>query len=56
MKNYLKFIVAVFVLTITTFSSTAVHAKKVADGCHCDDSSSTCGKTTDGNIILGTYS
>jgi hypothetical protein len=57
MKNYLKFIVAVAGFTIATFSSVTANAKKVADdGCHCDSSSSVCGKTGGGDIITGTYS
>ncbi|RTY74321.1 hypothetical protein [Flavobacterium sp. LS1R10] len=54
MKNYLKFIFAVFGITIATFGSITDATAKIApimDGC--DNSSRTCGTTPDGATITG---
>lgn len=57
MKNYLKFIVAVFGVTIAIFSSVNVVADPVdqnPDG-GCSGSTGECGKTSDGKVIVGVY-
>ena len=56
MKNYLKFIVAVSAFTIAILSSINVNAKSSLSSGSCDSSAATCGKTTDGQQIMGTYS
>jgi hypothetical protein len=54
MKNYLKFVVAVFIITTAIFGSINAKANLLATGC--DSSSSVCGKTEGGQIITGNYS
>lgn len=54
MKNYLKFVVAVFGVTIATFgiiTNAAANIAPIIDGC--DSSSRTCGTTPDGATITG---
>ena len=55
MKNYLKFVVAISSLTFTILSSINVNAKSSLSSGSCDSSAATCGKTTDGQQIMGTY-
>lgn len=57
MKNYLKFIVAVFGITIATFGSiTTLHAKAVVnDGGSCYGESYTCGTAQNGGTIIGVF-
>lgn len=55
MKNYLKFVVAMFGVTIATFGSiTKVTAKVNADGGHCK-SYGFCGTANNGANIDGNY-
>jgi hypothetical protein len=54
MKNYLKFVVAVFGLTIATFSSINAHARK-AKTPDCSNTLDTCGYTGNGDPICGKY-
>ncbi|MDP5201277.1 hypothetical protein [Flavobacterium sp. DG2-3] len=57
MKNYLKFVVAVFGVVISLCASGVVSAqkdKKDPSGT-CTLNSQICGRTGDGNIISGTY-
>jgi hypothetical protein len=55
MKNYLKFIVAVFTITIATFGSINVKAKQLAVYGTCSNTLATCGTTSGGNVITGNY-
>lgn len=52
MKNYLKFVVAVFGITIATFSSLNVNAKEIKDSVVCR-SYGFCGTATNGAVIEG---
>ena len=55
MKNYLKFVVAVFGVTIAIFGSINASANvPVANSC--DRSMDHCGTTPEGNYISGKYS
>lgn len=56
MKNYLKFIVAVSAFTFAILSSVNAHAKLPTSPGSCDSSCTTCGRTTNGDIITGNYS
>lgn len=62
MKNYLKFVVAVFGVTVATFGSIANASAKIVGRpkpicmTSCDNSISTCGTTPEGNTITGNYS
>lgn len=57
MKNYLKFVVAVFGVTIATFGTiTNANAKSASTNNSCDSSIKNCGTTPDGHTITGNYS
>ncbi|GEM55656.1 hypothetical protein [Flavobacterium branchiophilum] len=55
MRNYLKFVFAIFGITIATFSSLNANAKKIESGGSCK-SYGTCGTTDSGQVINGQYS
>ncbi|MXO06456.1 hypothetical protein [Flavobacterium sp. HBTb2-11-1] len=56
MKNYLKFVVAVFGVVISLCASGVVNAQKdKGEPGTCTLNSQICGRTGDGNIISGTY-
>lgn len=57
MKNYLKLIAAVFGVTIAIFSSMDLKADPTdhEPGGTCTLNTEICGRTSDGNIISGTY-
>jgi len=57
MKNKLKFIVAIFGITIATFGSINGNAKKaeLSDSGHCETSCDTCGYTRDNEPMCGTF-
>ncbi|WP_158615225.1 hypothetical protein [Flavobacterium sp. LS1R10] len=57
MKNYLKFVVAVFGVTIATFGTITNATAKIAPiDNSCDNSIKNCGTTPDGQNITGNYS
>lgn len=53
MKNYLKFIVAVFGITVAALTSVDANARQPTKG-HCK-SYGTCGTADDGAVIDGKY-
>ena len=55
MKNYLKFVVAVFGVIIATFGSINASANAPV-ATSCDNSLKNCGTTPDGRPITGNYS
>lgn len=55
MKNYLKFIIVVFAISVALFSSLKADAKGKSAG-SCDDKPKSCGTTSDGRLITGDYS
>lgn len=54
MKNYLKFIVAVFGITIATFGTVSSKAKVITGSGKCLNSGN-CGTADNGALITGTY-
>lgn len=55
MKNYLKFVIVVFAVTVALFGSIGVDAKGKSAG-SCDDKPKSCGTTSNGDPIVGEYS
>jgi hypothetical protein len=55
MKNYLKFVFAVFGFTFATFASINVNAKVKSSEVGCTNTTDTCGYTGNGDPICGKY-